>query len=140
MASRRNTSKVDEGVNNTPSKPTNTIDTAMQEMAVTAALKASIETSSELAIRKAEREYINGKKKHMLNRCKNDTVVKFVGNKIYAPYFGETYTFLYNTIPVTVKFDGSTQEFPKFIYDMIQKKIQAVSELSVPKEEIEDRS
>ena len=64
----------------------------------------------------------------MLNRAKEDKKVPFVGQKIFADIFGSTYTFLYNTIPVTVKFDGSTQYFPKFVYDFLMKKINAVSD------------
>ena len=76
----------------------------------------------------------------VLQKCKNDEVVQFRGDKIYAQYFGKVYTFLYNAIPVTVRFDGSVQEFPKFIYDKIMEKIHEVSESNTPKVQIEDRT
>lgn len=113
---------------------------AVKKAAVTAALKATIEADNEIAQRNAEKEYIVQKKKHMLERCKKDKKVTFVGNKIYAQYFGKTYTFLYNGIPVTVKFDGSKQEFPEFIAKKIQDKIYRVSEDSTPKDIVEDRT
>ena len=134
---------VEEVVEPTSSETTeivNSVDNAMKQVAATAALKASIEASSEMAIRKAEREYVTGKQKYMLAKCKSDPVVRFVGSKVYATYFGKVYTFLYNTIPVTVRFDGSTQEFPKFIYDKIMEKIAAVDELNEYKEHIEERA
>ena len=104
------------------------VEEAASKAAATAALKVAIEANSELAQREADKTYILEKKKHMLNRAKEDKKVPFVGQKIFADIFGSTYTFLYNTIPVTVKFDGSTQYFPKFVYDFLMKKINAVSD------------
>ena len=115
-------------------------DNALKNAAATAALKAAVEANSELANREAIKTYINEKKKTMLNRCKSDTPVKFVGNKLLANYFGKVYTFLYNTIPVTVRFDGTEQEFPKFIYDRLMQKIYEVSESNTNKVVIENRA
>lgn len=115
-------------------------DAALKNAAATAALKAAVEANNEISQREAEKTYILEKKKHMLTRCKNDRVVKFTGQKIFAQFFGEIYTFLYNGIPVTVKFDGSTQEFPEFVYNKIMDKISAVSESNTPKDIIEDRT
>lgn len=114
-------------------------DEAMQNAAASAALKAAIEANSELATREAEKTYIIEKKKFMLNKCKEDEVVEFVGQKIFANYFGPVYTFLYNTVPVTVRFDGSKQKFPKFIYDRLMEKINEVSDSNTKKENIEYR-
>lgn len=116
------------------------VDDAMQNAAATAALKAAINANNEIAIREASKAYVKEKKKHMLNRCKREEPVDFVGQKIFANYFGTVYTFLYNTIPVTVRFDGSKQQFPKFIYDRIMEKINEVSESNTNKIEIEDRT
>lgn len=139
-----NLSMVDLGLEiegeTTPSKPINKAKTAMENAAATAALKAAIEANSEIATKEAEKTYILEKKKFMLNKCKSDRIVKFVGQKIFANYFGPVYTFLFNGIPVTVKFDGSTQEFPKFIYDRIMKMISEVSESNTNKVIIDDRT
>lgn len=113
---------------------------AMQTAAATAALKAAINANSELATKEAEKTYIIEKKKFMLNKCKTDEAVEFVGLKLYANYFGPVYTFLYNGIPVTVKFDGSKQTFPRFIYDKIMQKINEVSDANTNKVEIEYRN
>ena len=122
------------------SKSVKKTNEALQNAAATAALKAAIDANSELSAKEAERVYIREKMQYMLDKCKNDEVVKFRGDKIYAPFFGKVYTFLYNAIPVTVKFDGSVQEFPKFIYDKIMEKIHEVSESNTPKVQIEDRT
>lgn len=115
-------------------------DEALKKAAATAALKAAIDANSEISEKEAERTYIKEKMNFMLSKCKNDEVVKFRGDKLYAQYFGKVYTFLYNAIPVTVRFDGSVQEFPKFIYDKIMEKIHEVSEANTPKVKIEDRT
>ena len=108
-------------------------DEALKNAAATAALKAAIDANSQIALNNSEREYVIQKKKYMLNKCKEDEVVKFTGNKIYAQYFGKVYSFMYNTIPVVVKFDGSTQGFPRFVYEEIMRRIQRFSEASTPK-------
>ena len=115
-------------------------DEALKNAAANAALKAAMDANSELSVREAEKIYINEKMKFMLDKCKSDKKVKFRGDKIFAPIFGKVYTFLYNGIPVTVRFDGTEQEFPEFIYDMIMKKIHETSEANTPKVEIEDRT
>ena len=112
---------------------------ALKNAAATAALKAAIDANSELSMKEAEKIYIKEKMNFMLSKCKKDRVVKFRGDKIYAQFFGKVYTFLYNAVPVTIKFDGSTQEFPEFIYNKIMEKIHEVSESNTPKEVIEDR-
>ena len=122
------------------SKGVKKADDALKNAAATAALKAAIDANTELSVKEAEKVYIKEKMKFMLDKCKNDEVVEFRGDKIYAPYFGKEYTFLYNAIPVTIKFDGSVQKFPKFIYDKIMEKIHEVSESNTPKVQIEDRT
>lgn len=124
----------------TTNKNVTKADEAMKNAAATAALKAAVDANNEISQREAEKSYILEKKKFMLNKCKNDNVVEFVGQKIFANYFGPVYTFLYNTIPVTVKFDGSKQKFPRFIYDRLMEKINEVSDSNTNVVEIEDRT
>lgn len=122
------------------SKGVKRVSEALQNAAATAALKAAIDANNELSASEAEKTYIKEKMKFMLDKCKNDEVVEFRGDKIYAQYFGKVYSFLYNGIPVTIRFDGSVQKFPKFIYDKIMDKIHDVSESNTPKVQIEDRT
>ena len=130
-----------EGVT-TPSDPIQDsitkADEAMKNAAANAALKAAIEANSEMSMKEAEKTYIIEKKKVMLEKCKKDDVVDFVGQKIFAQYFGPVYTFLFNA--VTVKFDGSTQKFPRFIAEKINQKIKDVSEANTNKVDIEYRN
>lgn len=116
------------------------VDDALKNAAAAAALKAAMDANNELSVKEAEKTYIKEKMNFMLNKCKNDRVVKFRGDKVYAQYFGKVYTFLYNAVPVTIRFDGSEQEFPEFIYNKIQEKIHEVSEANTPKVVIEDRT
>ena len=129
---------------NTPSDPVQEsvrkADEAMKNAAANAALKAAIEANSEISMKEAEKTYIIEKKKVMLEKCKKDDVVDFVGQKIFAQYFGPVYTFLFNAIPVTVKFDGSIQKFPRFIAEKINQKIKDVSEANTNKVDIEYRN
>ncbi|MCR5483623.1 MAG: hypothetical protein K6E99_04410 [Bacilli bacterium] len=122
------------------SKGVKKADDALKNAAATAALKAAIDANTELSVKEAEKTYIKEKMKFMLDKCKSDEVVEFRGDKIYAPYFGKVYTFLYNAIPVTVRFDGSVQKFPKFICEKIKEKVHEVSESNTPKVIIEDRT
>lgn len=107
------------------------------EASATVALKAAIEANSAVALNTAEKTYSIEKRRHMLTRCKNDKEVPFVGQKIFAQYFGKTYTFTYNCIPVTVYFDGTERYYPEFIVKKIQQKISRVSESNTYKESIE---
>lgn len=127
-------------VTKSTSKSVKKADDALKNAAAVAALKAAVDANNEISEKEAERTYIKEKMNYMLNKCKKDEVVKFRGDKLYAQYFGKEYTFLYNAIPVTIKFDGTVQEFPKFIYDKIMEKIHEVSESNTPKVEIEDRT
>lgn len=122
------------------SKSVKKADDALKNAAATAALKAAIDANNDISEKEAEKTYIKEKMKFMLDKCKNDKVVKFRGDKIYAEIFGKEYTFLYNAIPVTIKFDGSVQEFPEFIYNKIMEKIHEVSESNTPKTVIENRT
>lgn len=115
-------------------------DEALKKAAANAALSATLETNKVLSEREADKTYILEKQRYMLNKCKADDNVKFVGNKLYAQYFGKVYTFLVNAIPVTVKFDGSEQEFPRFIRDIIERKITEVADSNTPKVVIEQRT
>lgn len=122
------------------SKSVKKVNDALQNAAATAALKAAIDANNELTANEAEKIYIKEKMQFMLNKCKKDEVEEFRGDKIYAQYFGKVYTFLYNAIPVTVRFDGSVQKFPKFICEKIKEKVHEVSESNTPKVIIEDRT
>ena len=109
------------------------------EAAATAALKAAIDTNNEIAIRESERTYFIEKKNFMLNKCKNDEKVTRTISKLYAPIIGRVYTFALNGIPVTIYCDGKPHEYPKFIAEIIDRKINEISESNTYKEVIDER-
>lgn len=109
------------------------------EAAATAALKAAITTNNEIAIRESEQTYFIEKRKHMLERCKNDEVVERTISKLYAPIIGKVYTFAYNGVPVTVYCDGKPHKYPKFIAEKIDRKLEKISESNTYKEVIDER-
>ena len=109
------------------------------EAAATAALKAAIDTNNEIAIRESEKAYFIEKKNYMLNKCKTDEVVTRTISKLYAPIIGKVYTFALNGIPVTVYCDGKPHEYPKFIAETIDRKINEISESNTYKEVIDER-
>ena len=114
-------------------------DEKQANAAAAMALKNAIDANSELAIRDAERTYAIEKQQYMLKKCKEDKVVTRTVSKLYAPFLGKVYTFAYNGIPVTIYCDGKPHEYPEFVANRIDKKLQKVSESNTYKEIIEER-
>ena len=105
------------------------------EAAAAQAVKTVATANAEMTLKDAEKEYALAKRRYMLNKCKNDRIVTITPSKLYSNIFGSTYSFFYNGIPVTVKFDGTPQQFPAFIAEKIQEKILKTAEANTPKEE-----
>lgn len=122
-----------------PTKKETSFAEKSAEAAATAALKAAIDTNNEIAIRESEKAYFIEKKKFMLDKCKNDEVVERTISKLYAPIIGRVYTFALNGIPVTIYCDGKPHEYPKFIAEIIDRKINEISESNTYKEVIDER-
>ena len=120
-------------------KPKETFSEKQANAAATMALKTAIEANSEIAMRDAERAYALEKQRNMLKKCKEDKVVTRTISKLYAPYLGKVYTFMYNSIPVTIYCDGKPHEYPEFVAKHIDAKLQRVSESNTYKEIIEER-
>ena len=55
-----------------------------------------------------------------------------LGSKIYVPYLGTVLTFTYNGFPVSIRFDGTNQEFPKTIARMLRKKLDEIAISNAP--------
>lgn len=130
---------VEEKPKKTTTKSEKTFAEKSAEAAATAALKAAITTSNEIAIRESEQAYFIEKRKHMLSRCRNDETVERTISKLYAPIIGKVYTFAYNGVPVTVYCDGKPHKYPKFIAEKIDKKLAKISESNTYKEVIDER-
>ena len=132
-------SDIEKAIGGELDQPTQTFAEKSAEAAATAALKAAIDTNNEIAIRESEKAYFIEKKNYMLNKCKNDEVVTRTISKLYAPIIGKVYTFALNGIPVTVYCDGKPHEYPKFIAETIDRKINEISESNTYKEVIDER-
>ena len=134
-----NLEDIEKAIGGEIEQPTPTFAEKSAEAAATAALKAAIDTNNEIAIRESEKAYFIEKKNYMLNKCKNDEVVTRTISKLYAPIIGKVYTFALNGIPVTVYCDGKPHEYPKFIAETIDRKINEISESNTYKEVIDER-
>ena len=134
-----NLEDIEKAIGGEVEQPTPTFAENSAEAAATAALKAAIDTNNEIAIRESEKAYFIEKKNYMLNKCKTDEVVTRTISKLYAPIIGKVYTFALNGIPVTVYCDGKPHEYPKFIAETIDRKINEISESNTYKEVIDER-
>lgn len=104
-------------------------------------LADGMEVSDRLAEkRQDDNEYMRSYSQKMLSRFKNERKVKVLCSKAYAPYFGTTYTALFNTIPVTVKFDGKEHIYPESVARWLQDKFIRVTESNIPKVENDELS
>lgn len=59
--------------------------------------------------------------------------VMVYGNPLYKTFLGDVYSFLYQGNPVTIKFDGTEQPFPKTIAKLLQKKLDASANANTAK-------
>lgn len=99
-----------------------------------AVLGMDVEISERMARkREADIEYMSSYTQQFLQRLKNEPARRIMCSKAYANYFGTTYTALYNTVPVTVKFDGTEQVFPESVANWLLDKFIKVTESNIPK-------
>lgn len=73
-----------------------------------------------------------------LKKLRNEPRVKIRGDKNLKTHFGDVLTFTFNGLPVTVRFDGSYQEFPESIAREIEFKLEAFNDDTVAKEQIDE--
>ena len=62
-----------------------------------------------------------------IQKLKNEPRVKVYGNEIFQAQLGETYTFLLNGLPVSIKFDGTYQEYPESVARLIESKLSRIA-------------
>lgn len=65
--------------------------------------------------------------KTFTQKLKDEPLVAVYGPKSFQATLGNFYTFLLNTYPVTIRFDGTYQKFPKSIAEKLQKKLDNIS-------------
>ena len=68
-----------------------------------------------------------------IQKLKKEPRVKVYGNEIFQDQLGETYTFLYNGLPVTIKFDGSYQEYPESVAKLLESKLSEIAKANTRK-------
>jgi len=68
-----------------------------------------------------------------IQKLKNEPRVKVYGNEIFQDQLGETYTFLLNGLPVSIKFDGSYQEYPESVAKHIEAKLSQIAKANTRK-------
>lgn len=66
-----------------------------------------------------------------LEYLRNQPKKKVNGSKSFIPFCGTTYTVLFNMMPVSINFDGEDHEYPADVADFLQRKLDAISQLSV---------
>lgn len=57
-----------------------------------------------------------------------------VGNEVYKTALGSVWTFSYNGYPVTLRFDGTEQQYPETIARAIERKLLKIARSIQPKE------
>ena len=78
----------------------------------------------------AKKKRIIEQDKAALAKLAAEPKVKLIGDTLYKEKLGDSYSFLFNGRIVGIRFDGSVQEYPKTIADLLLKKLSAISKAS----------
>ncbi len=68
-----------------------------------------------------------------IERLKKEPKIKVYGNEIFQDQLGEVYTFLLNGLPVTIKFDGTYQEYPESVAKLLENKLSEIAKANTRK-------
>ena len=79
-----------------------------------------------------KRAHTAGRK--LLAKLRREPKVKVYGAPSFKKSEGPYYTFLFNGIPVTIKFDGTWQEFPSSIAEHLNRKLEKIAAALAPVE------
>lgn len=114
------------------------INNALREAGIDISAKPEEKQEKELVVNKIpdNPNDLNSVPRRMLELCKNSPVKKVFCPDIYATIFGHEYTFLLNCVPVTVKFNGTEQEFPEPVANRILEKMNEVAKSNAPQKEV----
>lgn len=105
-----------------PTKPT--VTAANMEEAI--ALKLATQ-------RQMDAEYMKRYRPALLERWKKEPLEPVYASEAYALYFGTVWTILFDLIPITVRFDGSEQMYPKSVARFLRKKIAKTTKVNIPR-------
>jgi len=97
--------------------------------------KKSVEEAIALKLatkRLADADYMKKYRPAMLRKFKDEPLEVVHGSQAYANYFGSVYTVLFNLVPVTIRFDGTEQKFPKSVAQFLRRKIMKTTAVNIP--------
>ena len=82
---------------------------------------------------KTDRTY-NENNEIRLAKLRSEPKLKVYGNLLYKAFLGDVYSFSYQDYPVTIKFDGTWQEYPETIGKLLMKKLDGAALSNTAKE------
>jgi len=88
-----------------------------------------VEDVRKLDVAKTELETAS---KQMKRRLAKEPMVKVNGNPMFAAFIGKEYTYLFNDIPVTIRFDGRDYFYPKSIAENLSQKLKDIAVANTP--------
>lgn len=62
-----------------------------------------------------------------IEKLKKEKFVEIVGSTMYKAYLGDFYTYLFNGVPVTIRFNGTAQKFRKSIAEDLNKRLNEIA-------------
>jgi hypothetical protein len=92
-------------------------------MADTQTAKPAVSPKSDSAL-KGE---IQKEAQTFIQKLKREPLVKVHGAKVFQKTLGDYYTFLINGYSVTIYFDGSYQEYPQSIAELLNRKLDDIA-------------
>ena len=92
---------------------------------------APVESNSVIE-KNAEKTYTEDMKK-FIRKLQKEPRVKVYGSEVFQQHMGKALTFTFNNVDVTLKFDGTYQEFPQSVAKLLEKKLAKTSRAVAPK-------
>ena len=77
-----------------------------------------------------DNEVVNDMKRstnEFINKLKKEKFVEVNGNTMFKAYLGDFYTYLFNGVPVTIRFNGTNQKFRKSIAADLTKRLNEIA-------------
>jgi len=70
----------------------------------------------------------------LIKKYKSEPKVGVLGSTMFKTTGGDRLTFTYNGFPVSIKFDGTVQKYPKSIAKVLERKLNEIAESNARKE------
>lgn len=86
------------------------------------------------AKRRADNSFMKRQIKNMAKKMKEDERVTVTPSAGLSQFLGNTFTFLLNGFPITVAINGRPQQFPKFIAEVVERKLREALDANSPKD------